>query len=156
MQLDCRQQGESQILLGMKDWDDGLRGREVISLEEVIYPVKGIKSPKVNVHNVKEEGRGHREGGSRQERCTLAPGCSTGGVRVLSVEPSTLSTHHGGFCIPSWRKEASRETPLAVRTCRSGCSLVLAGIWLLGSFHGAADWCGMKGPSKLTWSNPLQ
>lgn len=100
MQLDCRQQGESQILLGMKDWDDGLRGREVIRLEGVIYPVKGIKSPKVNVRNVKEEGGGLQEGGGGRERCTLAPGCSTGGVRVLSAELSALSTHHGAFYIP--------------------------------------------------------
>lgn len=56
MQLDCRQQGESQILRGMKEQDDSLRGREVISLEGVIYSMEGIKGPKVNVRNVKQDG----------------------------------------------------------------------------------------------------
>jgi len=56
MQLDCRQQGESQTLHRMKDQDDSLRGRGVIRLGGVIYSMEGIKSPRVNIRNVKQDG----------------------------------------------------------------------------------------------------
>ena len=78
----------------------------------------------------------------------VVPGCSAGGVRVLLAVPSPPSsapiTGLSAFLLragcgrgskPSWRDAARYETSLVVRTCRSGCSLMPAGIWLLGSFH---------------------
>lgn len=56
MQLDCSQQGEPPIPPGMKARGDGSRVRGVISLGAVIYSMKGIKSPKVNGPNGKQDG----------------------------------------------------------------------------------------------------